>query len=201
MVIGKRTQRKRRTDRARKRNTKNKSIFRSRTAPRDMPIGGALLAGEPSSFFRFLTDEAYRPLQRMLFEEQDTVAGMMLAELRLAVDRYYFGVPGTVGGNPVSPGKLRRSNTRARRSLRQYVRRAYRGDRRGIAFWDRVARLLWDTHESVLRLRRLAEKIERLERQRGQRTIEARTRRARYMRNYRKRRAASSRLNQSKGED
>jgi hypothetical protein len=93
-----------------------------------------------------------------LFSHGDS--GLLLRELLNAREFHYFGV---------AAGKLRKQNTRSRGILNKYVRRAYRGSDRGVAYWARLAKLLWLSYEHLLSLRYWAQRTEQRELARMQR--------------------------------
>jgi hypothetical protein len=133
--------------------------LRAPATPEAPIVAGPLLRGNPVSFVKFLRDEQCDVYCRFLFGEHNTSAGTMLAELRKALDfpAFYHG----------RPGKLSRQ-ARTKKLLKKFARRAYRGDpdRRGVAFWERVAWLIWNASAALTALRARAEKIKQLEIQR-----------------------------------
>jgi hypothetical protein len=89
---------------------------------------------------------------------------------------------------------LDRQQAAGKKSLRKFVHAAYRGDpaRRGVAYWGRVAALLWEAHNKLMALRKRAERIKQCEIARVERLPAVRAKRAEYMRQYRKRRGCAN---------
>jgi hypothetical protein len=93
-----------------------------------------------------------------------------------AIPRFFYGNPGTLP-----------DNSKTRNELRRFARRAYRGDpeRRGVAFWGRVAWLLWNMCASLNALIGRSAKAAKQESELLERKAAKRPARAAYMRNYR----------------
>jgi hypothetical protein len=138
-----------------------------------------LLTGGPISFVVFITSPEYEPFIRLVCGEHGTAAAKMLAEFQKANNfpRYFYG----------HPGKLE-DHSQRRQEIKRFARRAYRGDseRRGVKFWKRVAWLFWNAYDSLMALRRRAEKIRMQETARIAQLPEKRAARAVYMRRFRK---------------
>jgi hypothetical protein len=128
--------------------------LRAPTAPEAPIVATPLLRAPPVSFIKFLRDEQCGAYCDLLFGKHDTSAGTMLAELRKAIDfpAFYHG----------RPGKLSRQ-ARTKKLLKKFARRAYRGDpdRRGVAFWERVAWLIWNASVALTALRARADQAAR----------------------------------------
>ena len=90
----------------------------------------------------------------------------MLEELLKAREFHYFGI---------AAGKLSTRKARTRKALTQYVRRAYRGSARGVAYWARIAKLLWVSYENLLALRYWARRTEQCELARIERKVKRAT--------------------------
>ena len=165
----------------------------------DPPIlAGELLTGGKISFLEFLSDGACEKFCNLLFGGADTSAGTMLREFRSATEFHYFGHRRGKPGRkkPRNPGKLIESKAATKKRLKKFARLAYRGDpdRRGVAFWERVAWLLWDSYAALMALRRRAERIKQQEIKRIASLPAKRAERAAYMRRYRdKQRAKGAR--------
>jgi hypothetical protein len=184
---------------AEKRNAQNTTERRLRfdwPPPPPRPVvAGAPLRGEVLDFIEFISDPVCEDVCRILFGEE-TSAEQMLAEFRKATKSYLYGHRRSRSGRAVvNPGMLDRQKAASRKLLRQFVRRAYRGDpcRRGVQYWARVAALLWDTHHKLMALRKRAEKIKQREIVRIESLPAQRALRAEYMRRYRKRRGCANR--------
>jgi hypothetical protein len=144
-------------------------------------MAGELITGCKITFMEFLEDDACRSYCASLFGEGGTAGGTMLGEFRKAVETHYFGHR---HGKPGNPGKLTADKAATRTLLKKFARRAYRGDpdRRGVAFWERTAWLLWRAYSSLMALRHAAEKIKQQEIKRIESLPRKRAERAAYMR-------------------
>jgi hypothetical protein len=142
-----------------------------------------VLGDDPISFFSFLRDNTCKEFCDVLFGGTDTSAGQMLREFREATKfhGYYHGCPGKLS-----------NNARTKKRLKQFARRAYRGDpdRRGVVYWERIAWLLWNSYSDLMALRSRAERIKQQEIKRIASIPAKQTARASYMRGYRARRDA-----------
>jgi hypothetical protein len=143
--------------------------------------------GNAISFVEFLGDPACREYCKTLFGGADTSAGVMLHEFRKAKNYHYYGI---------RPAKLTASKATSKKLLKKFARLAYRGDpdRRGVAYWERVAWLLSQTYDDLMALRGRAEKIKQQEIARIGGLVKKRAKRAAYMRRYR----ATSRANSAR---
>jgi hypothetical protein len=133
-------------------------LTRAWTVPITRPLVACelLVSSSTMTFAEFLRF----PQTKELFGSGDT--GVLLEELLKAREFHYFGV---------AAGKFRKHKTRTRKTLTKYVRRAYRGSARGVAYWGRVAKLLWLTYEHLLRLKYWAQRTERHELARMERKV------------------------------
>jgi len=171
--------------RAKTRNTQKfiGKALRAPVAPEPLVIAGKLLRGDAISFLNFLHDDACKELCDVVFGGPDSSAGQMLQEFRKATKfhGYYHGCPGKLS-----------NNARTKKRLKQFARRAYRGDpdRRGVMYWERIAWLLWNSYSDLMALRSRAEKIKQQEIKRIASIPAKQTARASYMRGYRARRDA-----------
>jgi hypothetical protein len=138
------------------------------------PVTEGIVAEPPSSFLDFIEQSS---LYVILFGEH-CAAATMLAEFRKAKDFHYFGV---------RAGKLNYSKSSTKALLKRFARTAYRGDaeKRGLAFWERTAWLLWDAYLGVENLKLRAAKISLQENMRLLKIAEKRKNRASYMKKYR----------------
>src|SRR6266540_1298507 len=130
--------------------------LRTPAAPEPPVVADNLLTGGRIGFLQFLADSASERFCRVLFGDAGTSAGTMLEELRKATEFHYYGL---------NPGKLTESKAATKRLLKKYARLAYRGDpdKRGVAFWERVAWLVWTSYDALMKLRTRAEKIKQRE--------------------------------------
>jgi hypothetical protein len=110
--------------------------------------GDNLLSPPVLTFGEFINS----PYAQQLFATGDT--SRLLSELLKARQFHYFGI---------DAGKFRKHKTRSRKMLTEYVRRAYRGSIRGVAYWGRVANLLWLSYENFLQLRYWANRTQSCE--------------------------------------
>jgi hypothetical protein len=172
-------------------NSQNPGLRFYAPPPPPKPIvAGASLTGDPINFVEFLFDDTCRNVCRVLFGT-GTSAEQMLGEFRKATKSYYYGHRrGRPGRMVRNPGMLDAGKAARKKSLRQFVHLAYRGDpdRRGVQYWARIAALLWETHQQLMALRKRAESAKQKEIERIERLPALRARRAEYMRGYRKRR-------------
>ena len=172
-------------------NSQNPGLrFYAPPPPPKPKVAGAPLTGDPIPFLDFLFDDACRDVCRVLFGT-GTSTDRMLDEFRKATKSYYYGHrrgrPGRIVRNP---GMLDAGKTISKKSLRQFVHLAYRGDpdRRGVKYWARIAALLWETHRQLMALRKRAARTTQSEITRIEKLPAVRARRAEYMRGYRNRR-------------
>jgi len=81
-------------------------------------------------------------------------AGVLVEDLRKAEEFPYFGV---------KVGRLSEQKAADRKKLTAFVRRAYRGSPRGVAYWARVAKVVWIAYERLLSMRYWAQRAEQCE--------------------------------------
>lgn len=127
-------------------------------------VAGKLLEGPQLSFIDFLSDKECAKYLTRLLGGDSTAAGTMVREFREAQRSHYFGHKTSHGRRP-APGLLNYDKSLCRDALKDFARRAYRGDpdRRGIAFWRRVAWLLWNIYQALMAHRAQCEKIKQQE--------------------------------------
>lgn len=160
-------------------------------------VAGPLLSGEQHSFLEFLHKPAAMDYCALLLGSDGTAAAKMVRELRNATEFHYFGYwrgkPGSK--NPHSSGKLTAPAAKTKRLLKQYARRAYRGDeeRRGVIYWERIAWLVWDCYAKLMVQRHRAETIAQQENKRIARLPAMQAARTEYMRAYRARKREQQR--------
>ena len=104
---------------------------------------------------------------------------------------YYFGYWHSKAGTKTahSSGKLTAPAAATKKLLKEYARRAYRGDteRRGVIYWERTAWLLWNCYASLMALRHRAETTRQQELERIASLPAKRAARAKHMRAFRAR--------------
>ena len=150
-------------------NDKNKRyVYTPRLPPPPPPtVAAPLLRGEPVRFLDFLLEKKYVPYLTFLFGDDGTASAKMIGEFRQATDFHYFGHRSTKLGHkpPKNPGLLDDTNAASKEALMEFARLAYRWDpeRRGQAFWQQIAKLLWNTYESLMASRQETAEIERRE--------------------------------------
>jgi hypothetical protein len=180
------------------------TVPRFAAAPKAPLIGSALLADAPVTFLEFLSDDDCVGYCRALFGDESTAGGIMLAEFRNGTAFHYYGHRRSKPGRqkPDNPGKLNASNTTSKKALKAFVRRAYRGDpdRRGVAFWQRVAGHIFDAYAGLNALRRQAEKIKRQEMARIARLPAKRSKGAARARRHRDKERAARQLDEAPSE-
>ena len=153
-------------------------------------VAGTLLSGEQLSFLEFLHDSATADYCALLLGKEETAAAKMLRELRNATEFLYFGYwhskPKSKTAAPGS-GKLTAPAAATKKLLKNYARRAYRGDteRRGVIYWERIAWLLWNCYASLMAHRHRAETIKQQELERIASLPAKRAARAKSMRAFR----------------
>ena len=130
-------------------------------------IAEKLLVGDRLSFLDFLGDERCQSYLNLLFGMRGTASATMLLDFYHAQRGLYFGHRRAKPGRPVpkNPGVLAIENSKSKAALKEFARRAYRGDpeRRGQAFWKRVAGLIWQSYENFSALRTRSNDIKRRE--------------------------------------
>lgn len=153
----------------------DRNELRTRAVPTRTKIAGDILSGEPMSFVEFVTSAKYEPYVRLLCGEAGTAAAKMVSEFVKAkkIPRFFYGNPGALP-----------DNSQTRLALKKFARRAYRGDseRRGVAFWARVAWLLWNMCASLNALIGRSAKVAKQESELLERKAAKRPARAAYMR-------------------
>ncbi len=158
------------------------------TAKRIPPpvVASKLLEGPQLSFLDFLSDKDCAKYLTQLLGDDNTAAGPMVREFRKAQRSHHFGHRTSHGRRPV-PGLLNFDKSLCRDALKDFARRAYRGDpdRRGVAFWRRVAWLVWNVYQALMAHRAQCEKIKRQEMKRLSRLDHKRAQGAMRVRRYR----------------
>jgi hypothetical protein len=166
--------------------------------PKPPVVSAGLLDGDAVTFFDFLCDEKYEPDLDMLFGP-DSAATTMIREFRKAKEFHYFGHRSAKPGRrpPKNPGLFDEVNAASKRALKEFARRAYRGDpqRRGVKFWQRIASLLWNAYELLMRLRKQSRKIEQQELHRISQLGTKRAKSAERVRRFRERKKAAAEIN------
>ncbi|MDO8874695.1 MAG: hypothetical protein Q8M24_16245 [Pseudolabrys sp.] len=152
-------------------------------------VAGTILTGAEIGFLEFLTDPASADYCELLLGGQATSAATMLREFRKATEFHFFGHRHAKPGRkkPRNPGMLTAPASATKKLLKKYARLAYRGDpeRRGVAFWERVAWLVWNCYATLMALRCRAETIRQQELKRMADLPTKRAGRTEYMRGYR----------------
>ena len=155
-------------------------------------VAGALLSGGQICFYEFLNDAAVADYCVLLLGSEGTTAAKLLRETRNATEFHYFGYWRSKAGpkTTLGSGKLTAPAAATRKLLKEYARRAYRGDteRRGVIYWERVAWLVWNCYAMLMALRYRAEIIKQQEDKRLASLPAKRATRAEYMRGYRAKR-------------
>lgn len=144
-------------------------------APEKPVVGGAVLSGPQLSFPDFVRDHDCQVYCRSLFGGRETAAGLMMLEFLKGNEFHYFGI---------SAGKLDAEQSETKRALEKYVQRAYQGDphKRGIAFWRAISKLVWQAYETLMSLRKRAQRIAAKNIKHQQGLPAKRAKRAAYMR-------------------
>jgi hypothetical protein len=160
-------------------------------------VAGTLLSGGKISFYEFLNDAAVADYCVLLLGSDGTTAAKLLREMRNATEFHYFGYWRSKAGAKTAhgSGKLTAPAAATKQLLKKYARRAYRGDaeQRGVAYWERVAWLVWDCYAHLMALRHRAETIKQQELKRLASLPAKRAARAVYMRLYRAKRREQQR--------
>jgi hypothetical protein len=130
--------------------TKGPVVPRPPIAPHAPVIAGKFLTAPQLSFYEFLFDPDCANYCKLFLGDETSSAATMLAECRLGAEFNYFGPRNGRGGR--NAGKLGESNSATKESLKQFVRRAYQGDRegRGVDYWVDITSLLWNAYSDLM---------------------------------------------------
>ena len=136
------------------------------------------------SFIDFISHPHCKLYLEALFG-QEGCAAAMIRELCQSKEFHFFGV---------RAGLLDSTKSANKTVLKEFVRRAYRGDpeRRGLLYWQRVSALLWNAFAFLMELRKQRRKIEQQELKRISKLGVKRAKCAARVRNHRKKKKAAA---------
>ena len=130
-------------------------------------IATKVLDGAPLTFCEFLFDRNCRRFLTLLLNENCTAGATMVRDFRLATRGLYFGHRRATPDcpRPENPEVLDAKNSVNKKALREFARRAYRGDpeQRDQIFWKQMAELLWNIYGGLMALRAKSARIKRRE--------------------------------------
>lgn len=159
-------------------------LSRPPRAPASPTVASELFNRPQIDFIDFIRDEECCHYCLLCFGEHGTSAATMWAELRNSCEFHFFGV---------RAGKLGRANTAAKKALKDFAGRAYRGDgeNRSNKYWRDVAGLMYQVYADLMARRQQTQAIIDRERQRIASTEKRRAAGAARAKRYRAKRRAT----------